>query len=297
MISGDANVTKLGTGAHERFKLQAGAVEILDVLVWPKNSLFKAFFTSQKYDIVTSQDPFWRGLIAWAAARRFSARLNVQVHADLSGQGLAKRTLAQIVLRHANSVRVVSKRLKNDVEKLTKASVHILPVFVDVERFQNAVHKPHTQKTILWTGRFETEKDPLMAIEIFKEICSTVIGAKLVMLGEGSLKQELVRRAYNLPVEFPGWQSDVLPYIAVADVVLCTSPKESWGASIVEALAAGVPVVAQDVGIAKEAGAVIVNRTDFAQKVVEILKSGARGQLLLPLLNAKDWAVEWKKTL
>jgi hypothetical protein len=65
----------------------------------------------------------------------------------------------------------------------------------------------------------------------------------------------------------------------MTDVVLGTlaSPGESWGASIVEALAE-VPGVAPDVGIAKEAGAIVVTRQDLAGTLCDVAKIGqARG--------------------
>ena len=72
----------------------------------------------------------------------------------------------------------------------TRAPVHVLPIYVDVSRFRNIKRQPHTQKTILWFGRFEPEKDPLLAIKILEQIRRT-IAAKLIMLGAGSLEKSL----------------------------------------------------------------------------------------------------------
>lgn len=287
-----------GTFAYERFMLQKSQVDTLDMLLWPQGGILKPFFIRGRYDVVTSQDPFWRGLVAWLVARRLGARLNVQVHADLAAQSFVKHVLSQIILRHADSVRVVSESIKKQVEHIgTKASISVLPIFVDVDKFRKAVHKPHEQKTIFWIGRFEEEKDPLLAIKIFRAVRGAGVNARLIMLGDGSMKEILLREAKDLSVEFPGWQQDIVPYLEVTDVVLCTSPRESWGASIVEALAAGVPVVAPDVGIAKEAGAIIADRKELSQKVIDVLQSGARGHLQILLPTAEEWALQWKHTL
>ena len=71
------------------------------------------------------------------------------------------------------------------------------------------------------------------------------------------------------------------------------------GASIVEALAAGVPVVAPDVGVAKEAGAIIASRDRLAEAVIEVLRSvrPVRGELKLSPLSKEEWTVAWKETL
>jgi glycosyltransferase involved in cell wall biosynthesis len=225
------------------------------------------------------------------------AKLNVQVHTDLSVYKGIRHILARAVLRHADNVRVVSNKIKQQVEQMgVRAKISVLPVYVDTSRFSNIVPRAHTSKKILWFGRFENEKDPLLAVVVYKEILKSMPDAKLIMLGKGSLEASLKRAASGLAVEFSGWQ-DPAAYLGIADVVLSTSRHESWGASFVEALAAGVPVVAPDVGIARETGAIVVPRAELAQAVVEALHSDARGVLALPLLNKDEWARAWVQTL
>lgn len=300
MISGDKNVLIQGSEACARLELQRSQVEQLDVFVWPQIHAYrKIFVTAQKnkYDVITAQDPFWRGLLAWRVARRTGTKLNLQVHTDLSEQSFLRRALANFLLRHADSVRVVSEKIKEQVQGVIgNGIVHVLPVYVDIKRFQDLAHEPNSQKTMLWIGRFESEKDPLTAIRVLKEVRKSVRDTKLIMLGTGSLENILREEAKNLKVEFLGWQ-DPAPYLQTADVVICTSKHESWGASIVEALAAGVPVIAPDVGIAREAGAIIVARTDLARATIDVLTSGQRGELKMNLLNAEEWAKRWRETL
>ena len=288
--------------ASPRFALQAAQVERLEVVYWGHGSMWPIRYVDiSKFqpDVITVQDPFWRGFFAWWIARRIGARLNIQVHTDLFAQDSPKRfmAMARFVLRRADSVRVVSEKIKQQVERAgVTAPIRVLPIYIDVSRFNNIVRHPSKSdllgNTILWVGRFEDEKDPLLALEVIKK----VPGAKLIMLGSGSLETTLKTKAAGLPVEFPGWQ-DTAAYLAQADVVLCTSRHESYGASIIEALAAGVPVVAPDVGVAREAGAEIVERSNLAQKVIEVLTSGQRGELKLQLPSAQEWAKQWKETL
>ena len=293
MITGDKT---FGVG-HERYKLQRSVVDELAVVyfgrgaVWPK-------VPKGQWDVVTAQDPFWRGLFAWRVARHLGAKLNVQVHTDLSVYGWFKHMLAAFVLRKATTMRVVSNKIKQQVESMgIHAKIFVLSVYVDASHFKNLAREPHDKKNILWLGRFEDEKDPLLAIAVYKEVLKNIPDAKLIMLGKGSLESKLREeaRAGN-NVEFPGWQ-DPVTYLSTADVVLSTSKHESWGASIVEALAAGVPVVAPDVGIAREAGAIVAPRAELAKAVVEALHSGTRGVLTLPLLTQDVWARAWVATL
>lgn len=287
MITGD---TRFGPG-NPRYDLQKSAVEELAVVYWGKGSYWPK--VQGTFDVVTVQDPFWRGLFGWITARHIGARFNVQVHTDLSAPSFVRHVLAQIVLRHADSIRVVSEKIKQQVLVLApRAHVFALPIYVDTRSFKDIVPVPHDKKTVLWVGRFEPEKDPLLAIEVIKSVPDTL----LVMLGAGSLEQPLRAAARGMAVEFAPWQ-DPKPFLAKADAVLCTSHHESFGASIVEALAAGIPVVAPDVGVAREAGAVVVPRNQLAPALVSVLASGARGQLVLPMLGQEEWKQQWLATL
>ena len=291
MITGDK---RFGPG-NERYELQKAAVEELRVLYWGKGSYWST--VPSGYDVVTVQDPFWRGFFGLIAARKIGAQLNVQVHTDLSAHSFLRHVVSQIVLRHADSIRVVSEKIKQQVlHMVPNAKVSVLPVFIDVSRFRGIVPQPHTPKTVLWVGRFEEEKNPLGAIEVFKEIHTSEPQVKFIMLGSGSLEKKLKEEATGLPIEFPGW-ADPLPYMEVADVVLCTSWHESFGASIIEALAAGVPVVAPDVGVAREAGAVVVPYMGLADAVLDVLQKEVRGELKVVMPTAEDWKKQWLETL
>ncbi len=299
-IGGDKNALVVGSDTHARMEMLRTHVSALDIFVWPQIHSWRTVLGAARaraYDVVMAQDPFWRGALAWFVAHRQRLRLNLQVHTDLQAQPLRRRALARLLLRRADSVRVVSEKVRAQVQATgTKARVHVLPVFVDLARFQNLERTSHDRPTILWVGRFEQEKDPRYAIEVLKQVRAEGVDAKLVMLGAGRLESALKQAARGLPVEFPGWKAPE-EYLKVADVVLSTSLHESWGASMVEALAAGVPVVAPDVGIAREAGAIITKRPDMAATVSRVLADKTPGTLRIGFLTKEEWLKRWKETL
>ncbi|MDB5225306.1 MAG: glycosyltransferase [Candidatus Adlerbacteria bacterium] len=291
-ITGDK---RFGPG-HERYELMRSAVDELAVIYWGRDALFPKM-PQGSFDVVTAQDPLGRGLFGLYAAWRKKAQFNVQVHMDLESLQGFRRALARFVLGRADSVRAVSEKIKSQAGKLgARAGVAVLPLYIDIERFKALKPEPHEGKVVLWVGRFENEKDPLLALEVFKKIRARGTEASFVMLGTGSLEMRLKEAAAGSPVSFPGWQ-DPLSYLAQADVVLSTSKYESWGASMVEALAAGVPVVAPEVGIAREAGATVVSLDMLDQACVQILQLGMRGQLTVNLLSEEEWVKRWKETL
>jgi glycosyltransferase involved in cell wall biosynthesis len=81
--------------------------------------------------------------------------------------------------------------------------------------------------------------------------------ARFVVLGEGgerlTLEEEIRRLGIESIVKLTGSVMDVVPYLAAMDVACLTSNGESFSNSIIEYQAAGLPVVATDVGGTGEA--------------------------------------------
>jgi glycosyltransferase involved in cell wall biosynthesis len=297
MISGDKNATVPGTNANARLELQKSVVDEIVVVFWGRGSIWPRI-PQGHFDVVTVQDPFWRGLFGWVTARRIGARFNVQVHTDLVAQLFIRRLLARMILNRADSIRVVSERIKRDVHAMnTHASITMLPIYVDIPSFKTVHRRPHTGKYIVWIGRFEEEKNPLAAIEVLKDVLKVIPEARMKMYGNGTLAQEINKAAVDLPIEVPGW-SDPYQSFQTADVILCTSWYEGYGASIAEALAAGCPVVAPDVGAAREMGAIVVQRDKLASAVIHVLEGGTEGALNPRFVISKtEWARRWRESL
>jgi glycosyltransferase involved in cell wall biosynthesis len=76
--------------------------------------------------------------------------------------------------------------------------------------------------------------------------------ATVVLVGDGPLRGELEALGRRLEisesVRFVGHQQDVQRFYAMADVFVLSSVSEGVSNSLLEAMAAGVPVVASDVG-------------------------------------------------
>ena len=75
-----------------------------------------------------------------------------------------------------------------------------------------------------------------------------VPAAYLWLAGEGELRDTLARQARLLGLEsrlrFLGWRDDTAALLAAADLLVCPSRREPLGNVVIEAWAAGVPVVA-----------------------------------------------------
>ncbi len=103
-----------------------------------------------------------------------------------------------------------------------------------------------------WVGRMTAIKRVPDVLEAFGRLREQGIDATLCLVGDGPDRELVERRAHELGVSrntvFVGYQRDVAPYYSFFDVLLLTSANEGTPAVAIEALAAGTPVVATDVG-------------------------------------------------
>lgn len=107
----------------------------------------------------------------------------------------------------------------------------------------------------LYVGRMSTQKGPDLLLEAVPGILEHRADAKIVFVGDGDMKPYLEQRAWELGVNHAvrflgamGAQSDLVNLYKSADVVCVPSRNEPFGMVILEAWAAGKPVVVTENG-------------------------------------------------
>ncbi|MBU4347926.1 glycosyltransferase [Patescibacteria group bacterium] len=89
----------------------------------------------------------------------------------------------------------------------------------------------------------------------------------LVICGEGLELKKLRQKVKDLKLEkivvFEGWAEDLISYYKTADLFLLTSNYEGYGRSIIEVMAAGLPIMTRDVGLVHESMSTEKNGTVF----------------------------------
>jgi glycosyltransferase involved in cell wall biosynthesis len=94
-------------------------------------------------------------------------------------------------------------------------------------------------------GRLESEKNPLLFIDLVNECRQRVPHVKAVICGKGSYETEIKRRIEYLNlsrfIDFRGYVENVNEYYCDTKFVVNTSPREGFGLSSVEAASIGVP--------------------------------------------------------
>jgi glycosyltransferase involved in cell wall biosynthesis len=138
-------------------------------------------------------------------------------------------------------------------------------------------------------------------LRIAAQIHTRLPNAEFVFAGDGPLRQELEREAASLGLGnsmiFLGDRQDMPAVLASLDVAVLTSDSESLSNVILEAMAAGLPAVAYDVGgnselLSDQHGILIPagNETNFAGAVERLLSDAALRERMGH--NARQFAQE-----
>lgn len=136
-------------------------------------------------------------------------------------------------------------------------------------------------KVLISVGRMAPEKNLEQVLKVYDSLRLMGTQVKLVMVGDGPLKEQFKQRYPE--IIFPGMlsQTDLANYYASSDLFLFPSLTETFGNVTLEALASGIPVLAFDCAAARDWVQTDVNGwlipenkpEEFTSKAVEIFKS------------------------
>jgi glycosyltransferase involved in cell wall biosynthesis len=233
--------------------------------------LAKALAT-QKADILQSHN--WGTLVEGGIARRL-ANTPFHIHAE-RGTVLGAVEPAGVkhwiravamgrVLRRVDHVISNSEAVANRVQQSCGypcKEIVLVPNGVpaieprDAERFREQIrsHLGLDQHSMLVgsVGRLAQVKGFDIAISAFSRLASEMPNCHLLLVGDGPERERLASLRENFDiserVHLPGRQSNVVPWLAAMDVYINSSLSEGMSQSIVEAMAAGLPIIATDVG-------------------------------------------------
>jgi len=111
---------------------------------------------------------------------------------------------------------------------------------------------PEGKFVVGWFGRMTAVKRTDDLLTMLAGARERGVDALLLLVGDGDDRERLEQRAHDLGLArsclFLGYQEDVAPWYAICDTVVLTSASEGTPVTIIEALAAGRPVVATKVG-------------------------------------------------
>jgi alpha-1,6-mannosyltransferase len=167
--------------------------------------------------------------------------------------------------------------------------VEVVPLGVEIGEFGANRRDPRLrrklgltgeQPLLIYVGRLDAEKKPDVVVDAFRSL-PRELGARLVLIGEGPLKDGIAALEDDRII-MPGYvngRPELSRWLASADVYVSGMADETFGISIIEAQASGLPVV----GVA--AGAMIDRVTDARGRLGPVGDSAAMARNILAVLN------------
>ncbi|MEK7642966.1 MAG: glycosyltransferase family 4 protein [Patescibacteria group bacterium] len=250
--------------------------------------------------VITAQEEI-TGLAALFLSWRFNIPWQYQVHTDILNPYLRKESwkqairvrIAQMLLKRASRIRVVSERIKRTIH--TRRPVDILPITVELgSYYEVGAHRsyedPVGEFVFLVASRLSQEKNILMIIRAFERILKDYPRTLLRIVGDGperAMLEDYVRiQKLGTHVQFEGWIDDPVRFFASDHCFVSASWYEGYGLSLVQAMASGMPIVTTDVGVVGE-----LLKDNISGLVVEV---GDEGNFLRELLRVrKDFSIRW----
>lgn len=169
--------------------------------------------------------------------------------------------LNRALVRRHDRVVVTSRYAEEEFRALAGPAgtpLHRVPLGVDLTTFRPArgpVRAPDGALRLVHAGRLSREKSPHLAVATAMALHRRGVPLHLDVHGEGPHRAELEALAAGGPVTFHGHlagRDRLAARLAAADVALAVCPGETFGLSVLEALACGTPVVTAEVGGARE---------------------------------------------
>ncbi len=198
----------------------------------------------------------------------------------LVGKDPSFSPVVTFAINHSDGVTAVSQSLKQDTYdnfKITR-DIEVIHNFIDLKRFikkdKNHFRKliaPNNEKILIHTSNFRKVKRVEDVIYVFKNVRDK-IASKLLLVGDGPERNnvENICRSigYCEDIRFLGKQEAVEELLAIADLFVLPSEKESFGLAALEAMACEVPVISSNTGGLPEIN--IHGKTGFMSNVGDI---------------------------
>jgi len=206
-------------------------------------------------DVLHVHEPLAPSTSMWATLEAGRTPLVATFHSGATRSRLfdLAAPLLRRVARHVAVRIAVSQAAAAFARARIGGAFEIVPIGVDVERFERAVAADLGRGTkMLFVGRLDERKGFPIAVAAFERLAMRRPDLRLIVVGEGPDRAAVARLpgALRERVTMLGAvaNADLPPVYAACDVFLGPSVGgESFGVVLVEAMAAGLPVVASDI--------------------------------------------------
>lgn len=213
-------------------------------------------FTANTWGRISAMRLLTKGAPHLIAAERSVDNWKKPIH-WMFDRALSKKS--ECIIANANNVR----RFLIEEGKLPSNKIRVIHNGVDLSKFtalgdrRNRPHPP-ADLTILCVGRLDPVKGQDVLLDAVADLSTGLPDARIILVGgavyavekkyKSLLEEKLIRLGLTGRVTMTGFHSDTRPFLRDADVMVLPSRREGFPNVVIEAMAAGVPVVATAVG-------------------------------------------------
>ena len=191
-------------------------------------------------------------------------RTNFQSYSKHYGVGWLRKPIVAYLRKFHNATActmVPTRELMRTLSQNGFANLKVVSRGVDTKLFNIAKRDTRLRsswgatddtKVLISVGRMAPEKNLDQVLKTYDALKSTGQAFKLVMVGDGPLKEQFQKRYPE--IIFPGMlsQTNQAAYYASSDLFIFPSQTETFGNVTLEALASGIPVLAFDCAAARD---------------------------------------------
>lgn len=237
---------------------------------------FRRALRSGPYDVIHVHAPqsgalVITAMVLWLRLGRYRKSMVYTVHDSWYDYSTRNQMLMALALMFFKSVIFCSRAAYESMPRLCKWLVsgrwHIVQNAADIDRVDRVLETTQPIRddhfTVLWVGRLEPVKDATTLLEAFERVAREDM--RLVLVGTGSLEEETANEIRSLGLADRATMTGLIPRdevfarFAGADVLVSTSHGEGLPVAIIEAMAAGCPVILSDIPPHRE----LVDGADF----------------------------------
>lgn len=218
--------------------------------------LSRRIIKKEKVNLLHCQG-FLSSLVGWRLGGRFHLPYIITVQRIETKKGFWRKK----VYKEAKVCIAASSAIKNYFREIGCQNIEVIPNGIDLARFQGLSRERERRLlgltdefAVITVARLEKVKGVDYLIKAFSILIKKISRAKLFVVGDGSERKQLEGLVLDLglgeKVRFLGEvpNKEIPQYLAAADCFCLPSRREGFGIAVLEAMAAGVPVVATKVG-------------------------------------------------
>lgn len=205
----------------------------------------RTLIKKEKPDVVI---PFMTGVYCTTIASLLGVNIPIisSERIDPRYSSRLRSVLRWALLRFTTHLVVQTQDIKNFYSKSIQKKTSIIPNPVSEAVF-NVDTNIKKQKQIISVGRLYEQKNQKLMIDAFGDIASKHADYKLVIYGEGPLRQELtdyiISKNLTNRVLLPGRSESVITELLKSEIFCLSSDYEGMSNALLEALCVGLPIV------------------------------------------------------